>query len=104
MPIHINASDVCVFNVDDFPELKTELAGIKARMRNLLCTDTAGMVASFARYHRIQASLVRANPALSTMISSRNAFQQLESIYGAYGDRSDFALSLDQYLVRYFNQ
>lgn len=107
MPIYTNDHyhpDICTFNVDDFPELKTELAGIKARIRTLPCADTAVMVTSFARHHRIQANLVRSNPALSTIISSRNAFQQLESIYGAYGERSDFALSLDQYLVSYFNE
>jgi hypothetical protein len=93
-----------IFSPTDFPELTREVAEIKTRMSNIPSVNKAGMISSFAMHHQIQASLVRLNPEVAKIISSKDACPQLETVYAAYKGQTDFLLSLDQYLVAHFNE
>jgi hypothetical protein len=107
MNYYMNADqklEISTFSAAEFPALARELDDIKARMSNIPCLDKAVMISSFARHHQIQASLVRLNPEVAKIISSKDACRQLETVYADYKEQTDFVLSLDKYLVARFNE
>ncbi|MBT1711519.1 hypothetical protein KK062_24970 [Fulvivirgaceae bacterium PWU5] len=99
MNYYVNADqkvEVGTFGIAEIPVQARKLTGIKARMSHISCVHKAVMISSFARRHQIQASLVHLNPDVAKIISSTDACHQLQTVYAAYKEQTEFVSSLDQ--------
>lgn len=86
-----------------FPQLEQSLTKIVEQFANYSSDSKTEMLISFVKHHSISSQLVKDNPELATLISSKSLpLQVLEELFESSKQNPLFTEQLEDYVRKYF--